>query len=374
MALSLLSRSTAGFALGALLVLLPPGALRADTTTAVPLNYNENAFGASPRALAAAREALADASYYNGGEAVALAALIAKREALNPAHVLLTPGSGPILELVAAAHAGPGREVINLSPGYTQLDLAFARLGGRAVTLPADPAHGHGYDFAALRALLGPETAVVFVCNPNNPTGALADPDELRAFIRAVPEHILVVVDEAYLEVADGGLAQNTMAGLIPERAQLLVVRTFSKLHGLAGLRAGYGLARPETLAPLLRHSQGGPSYLAALAARESLLDEEHLAEVVARHREARATVQAGLAARDIPYAPSQATFVLFDSGLPHGEMRRRMAAAGVLINHPHGLAPDSPYSTWARVSLGRPEQLAAFFEALDAVRRVGAP
>jgi len=365
-------RSAPWFALGALL-LFPLGALRAQTTTAVPLNFNENAFGASPRALAAARAALVDASYYNGGEAVALGALIAEREALSPAHVLLTPGSGPILELIAVAHAGPGREVINLRPGYTQLDLAFARRGGRGVTLPADPARGHGYDFDALRALLGPDTAVVFVCNPNNPTGALADPDELRAFIRAVPEHILVVVDEAYIEVADGGLAHNSMAGLIAERPQLIIVRTFSKLHGLAGLRAGYGLAQPDTLAPLRRHSQGGPSYLAALAARESLIDEAHLAEVVARHREARETVQAGLAARGLPYAPSQGTFVLFDSGQPQAEFRQAMAAAGVLINHPHGLAADSPYRTWVRVSLGRPEQLAAFFKALDFVRDAGA-
>jgi histidinol-phosphate aminotransferase len=332
----------------------------------VRLSSNENAFGFSPRAKARMLAALESGNYYNRDEVTAMVRLAARKEGVPPEWILPTHGSGPVLLLTAAAYSRPGVNVVNVAPGYPQLTTAFAAHGGSIKYVPVGA--NHGYDFNALRAAIDTDTVIVYICNPNNPTGVLADPVELRRFILEVPPEILVFVDEAYLELSDGGLAANTMAPLVLQRKNLIISRTFSKAYGLAGFRAGYGIAHPEVLARLSKFYQGGPSYLAAIAAQEALQDQEWLAYSVEQYRSVRAYVTAEFDRLGLPYADPQGAFILFRTGMDSAEFQRRMRRENILVTRPFGLGEQTGWEDWARVSIGTKDEMDLFLAALSKI------
>jgi histidinol-phosphate aminotransferase len=331
----------------------------------VKISSNENVWGFSPKALERLTAELSTGNYYNRDEISEFIKLCAAYNGVKENYIMTTAGSGPLLSLTALAYAKPGKNVVTTAMGYTSLINRFEQRGGdvKFAPLGADM----GYDFKALSREIDDDTVIVYICNPNNPTGTLADPAELRRFIMSVPQHILVFVDEAYLEIADSGLKANTMAPLVNVRKNLLVTRTFSKGHGMAGLRFGYGMGHPEVLDKLAEFSTSGPSFLAAIAAQEALKDEAHLEMNRKNYSDVRNYVCAAFAKMGIDYVKNpQGAFVYFHAGIPGSELNAKMREANILIGSTRESGvPEGTYGNWCRVSIGTKEQMDMFLGEL---------
>jgi len=325
------------------------------------IGSNENAFGMSAKALERMKAALDAGNYYNHNDIADMVTACAKKEGVPEDYILPTPGSGPVLMMTAWAYAKPGVNVVTSAMGYTQLTREFTAHGGDIKFAPLN--EKMGYDFKALSRAIDDNTVIVYICNPNNPTGVLADPAELRKFIMSVPEKILVFVDEAYLELADSGLAVNTAASLVKLKKNVLVSRTFSKGYAMAGLRAGYGIANPAVLANLKKFYAGGPSYLAAIAATESLKDVAHLDTNRAKYKEVRDYACKEFDKLGIKYASPQGAFIYFRSGMKDKELMAKMKSKSILISGSRESGvPEGAYGDWARVSIGTKEEMDLFF------------
>lgn len=365
---ALVRRSFSGSSL-ALLLLSTSTFLHAGKPTAndgaTRISSNENPFGFSDKALQRMKAALEAGNYYNHNEVAEMVTVLAQRESVPENYILPTPGSGPVLMMTAWAYAKPGTNVVTTAMGYTQLTREFVDHGGDVKFAPLS--ERMGYDFKALSRTVDDRTVIVYICNPNNPTGTLADSAELRKFILSVPENILVFVDEAYLELADSGLAANTAAPLVKVRKNLIVSRTFSKGYAMAGLRAGYGIGHPDTLAKLRHFYVGAPSYLAAIAAVESVKDQAHLEANRARYKQVRDDACKQFDRLGIAYAAKpQGAFIYFRSGMQDKELVAKMKSSNILISGSRESGvPEGAYGDWARVSLGTKEEMDLFFGEL---------
>lgn len=339
------------------------------------ISSNENPYGFSPKALERMKASLDSGNYYNGNELADMVTLCAQKEGVPETYILPTPGSGPVLMLTAYAYAKPGLNVVTTDTGYGQLVGAFTAKGGDAKYAPLNAKLG--YDFKALGKLIDANTAIVYICNPNNPTGVLADPGELRSFIMSVPENVLVFVDEAYLELADTGLKANTASPLVKIRKNLIVSRTFSKGFAMAGLRAGYGVANPEVLAKLRQYYTGGPSFIAAIAAQEALKDTAHLEMVRKNYHDVRAQMMKEFDRIGVKYAVPQGAFIYFNSGLKAADIQKHMREHQIIIGGgraevvtdgpaPAARAGQSTRGEWCRVSLGTKEEMDLFLGELN--------
>lgn len=326
----------------------------ADERGPIRISGNENAFGYSPSAMMAMMEALGDINRYARDEAAAFVQAIARKERVPTDHIVTTAGSGPVLVMTALAYAAPGKNMITVTPGYLQLTSAFERAGGEVKSIPLTDSLAHDLD--AIKAAIDENTVLIYICNPNNPTGTIVDPEELRTFIRGVPREILVFVDEAYLELADGGLEANSMIGMVRQGRNVLVCRTFSKVYGMAGLRAGYGIASPEVLDRLRPFHMGGPNLLALVGATAAMEDEASFAENVARYRDTRQMVTEALDDMGVKYADAQGSFVFIHTGIPIERFQARMEERNILVGRPF-----PPLLDWCRVSIGTEEEMMTF-------------
>ncbi|MDQ8204056.1 aminotransferase class I/II-fold pyridoxal phosphate-dependent enzyme [Pelagicoccus sp. SDUM812003] len=333
----------------------------------IRLSSNENAFGYTPNAKEAMLEAIDSGSYYNRNNVAELVALCAKKEGVSADYILTTAGSGPLLMMTALAYAEPGANVVTTEMGYTQLVRKFEERGGdvKYAALSEDM----GYDFEALGAAIDENTKIVYICNPNNPTGVLADSLELKKFVMSIPEDILVFVDEAYLELSDTNFSMATCSPLVKMRKNVMVTRTFSKSYGLAGFRIGYGIAHPDILEKISDFYMGPPSYLSAIAACEAIKDTEHLAMNVQNYKSVRNYVCESLDALGIEYAKPDGAFIYFKSGIDQQLLRDTMAENGVLISGSRvSGVPEQKYQQWARVSIGTKEQMDEFLSILGSL------
>lgn len=329
------------------------------------LNYNENPFGPSPKALAAIRDALPDIQRYVGADEVdALIAQIAAIERVDPSQVLI----GEVLEALGAhlaLSAAPGGEFIYSEPGYTALVDAVGPYGGKVVPVPLDAKWEN--DLPALAAKIGPSTRALFVVNPHNPTATLSDDTAFKSFVGNAAKRTLVIVDEAYLDYNDDA-AQRSAVGFVRERANVVVFRTLSKIHGLAGASIGYALGPPALVAELRKRGVGGAHSLNRLslaAAKASLADGDWIADVRRRTLAERALWSAFLDQHRLRHTRSRANFVFFDSGRPHAEIAPKLLAAGVKIGKAY-----SGYGNWLRISIGLPAENVLARKALaDALR-----
>lgn len=330
------------------------------------LGSNENPFGTSPAAKRVIVTNVDRSNYYNRDEVDTMIGMLAEKEGVPVSYILPTPGSGPVLEMTALAYASPGKNIITSQPGYPQLTNAFMKYGGEAKYVPVSA--NRGYDFDAMFAAIDENTAIVYICNPNNPTGVLADPMTLKTFIMKVPAHILVFVDEAYLELSDSGLAANTVAPLTNLRKKMIVSRTFSKAYGMAGLRAGYGIGSPEAMNPIREYDFArGPNFLTAMAVQEAIQDKEFLDMSIAGYQRVRAHVCEVFDEMGITYAEPNGAFVLFDCGMDAVAFRELMAAHNIMVQVTFGPAPG--YEHWARVSIGSDEDIAYFLSVFKKVK-----
>ncbi|MDP0501197.1 MAG: histidinol-phosphate transaminase [Verrucomicrobiota bacterium JB022] len=356
------------FRTGSLLALLALGAspLRAqheisDDAEQAPvmINYNENAFGYSQMAQMAIMQKLQGANRYAAAESQELQQTLAADEKVKTDHLLVTAGSGAVLTMTGLAYGEPGKNVITTQPGYTDLTDAFVSAGGEAKYVPLNDKLQ--YDLAAIKQAIDADTKVVYICNPNNPTGTIVNPLELTQFILSAPKDVLIFIDEAYLDLAPGGLEKNSMVKLVSQRPNLIVARTFSKVYGMAGLRIGYGVAQPQTLEKLRPYFQGGPSILSAVAATAAVQDTDFYNYSVESYTQVREMVKKRLDEMGIEYADPNGSFIFIHTGVPIQELNAKLEEQNVIIGRPF-----PPLLDWARVTLGTPEEMEIFLEAFE--------
>ena len=323
----------------------------------VKLASNENPLGMSARARDAAITAIGEISRYPDGGAFALKKALCARFGVQPAQLVIGNGSNDILELASQAFLAPGLSAVYSRHAFAVYPLATNARGARGIEVAAK---NFGHDLDAMAAAIEPQTRVVFIANPNNPTGTFVPGAELEAFLARVPRHVLVVLDEAYTEYLAPEQRYDSIAWLA-RFPNLLVSRTFSKAYGLAGLRVGYAIAHPEVADLMNRVRQPFNVSSVALAAAEAALDDdEFLARSAEVNRRGMAQLVAAFRELGLEWIPSAGNFVTFKVGDAIG-VNQALLRQGVIVR------PIAAYGMphWLRVSIGLPEENARFIEAL---------
>ncbi len=328
---------------------------------AVKLASNENPLGPSPLALAAARAALADIHRYPDGNGFVLKNALAKKLGVRAGCITVGNGSNDILELLARAFVQSQNEVVFSEHAFAVYPIVTRAVGATPVVTRA---RDWGHDLAAMRAAVNARTRLVFIANPNNPTGTWLKAGELESFIQAMPPHVLVAVDEAYFEYVGATGYPDTVAwtGKYPN---LVATRTFSKIYGLAGLRVGYGVSSPEVADILNRVRQPfNVNSIALAAAAAALGDEAHVARAVETNREGMQQLTRGFTELGLGYIPSVGNFVCVDFGRPAPPVYERLLREGVIVR------PVANYGmpNHLRVTVGLPGENERFIKALEKV------
>ncbi len=321
--------------------------LGADAREIIKLASNENPLGPSPKALAAMHGALESAHLYPDGGGYYLREALASKLGCTKDHIILGSGSNEIIEFLGHAFLGLEDDVITSEHAFIAYKLVAAVFGARTIEVPSPDLR---HDLDGMIAALTPKTRLIFVANPNNPTGTLADQDEIDRFVERVPENVVIVFDEAYFEYLDN--PPDTLRFVRAGR-NVAVLRTFSKIQGLASLRIGYGLARPELIQVLQKARQPfNVSGLAQAAALAGLADDDHLRETKRITDEGRAYLQAEFKAMKLRFVPSVANFVLVQVGDGAG-IFRKLLERQIIVRALKGYnLPE-----WIRISVGTMEQ-----------------
>ncbi len=324
----------------------------------VKVASNENPLGPSSLAKAAMRGALDEAHIYPDGGGYKLRTAIAESLGLGRENVILGNGSNEIIELLCHTFLNPDAELIAAEHAFVVYKLMATLFGAKYVEVP-DP--GFIHDLDAMADAITENTRLVFIANPNNPTGTMVDQEAIDRFMARLPEHVIAVFDEAYIEFPDS--APDTLR-YVREGRNVCVLRTFSKIHGLAGLRVGYGLA-PAHLADLLQKARQ-PFNVNAIAqegALAALADTQHTALTREINREGMALYEQAFRERGLEFVPSHANFLLVKIGLGD-EAFREMLKQGVIVRAMSSYKlPD-----WIRISIGTPAQNKRVIEVLDTV------
>jgi len=331
-----------------------------DVADIVKLASNENPLGPSPRGIAAAAHELARLNRYPDSESPTLRAALAARLGVPLDEVVVSNGSNELLELLVRTFCAGGEHVVFGEPAFVVYRLACLAQGVPHSAVPLDA--GLVHDLPAMARAIRPDTRLVFIANPNNPTGSYVGTAALTEFLRAIPRDVIVVLDEAYCEYADAADYPDGLT-LRSVHPRVVVVRTFSKIYGLAGLRVGYAVM-PAELAGYV-HRVRAPfnvSSVAQAAATAALEDTEHVARSRALNLEERGFVEARLAKLGVRWTPTQANFLLIDMGRPAAALYDALLAHGVIVR------PVPPLPTMARVTLGTRAENERFLTALAAV------
>lgn len=317
-------------------------------TDVIKLASNENPFGCSPKISAALQEISDYYHQYPEATAPLLNEKLAKHLNIDPDQIIFGNGSDEIIQMICRTFLEPEDEAIMADITFPVYKTEVRIEGGVPVTVPLkDGTH----DLKAMKEAITDKTKIVWICNPNNPTGTFVDHNTLQSFLQEIPKHVVVVLDEAYVEYVTDPTFPNSLA-LLAEYPQLIILRTFSKIYGLAAFRIGYGIAHPEIIGELHRvRPPFNTSRLAQQAALTALDDQDfvaHCKEVNAKERE-RLIQQ--IEQWDLHYFPTQGNFILFDTGAPSEEAYQYLLERGVIVRA--GLA----YPTYIRVTVGTPEQ-----------------
>jgi histidinol-phosphate aminotransferase len=330
------------------------------TAEIIKLASNENPLGPSPAALDAMDQALAQVHLYPDGSAYYLKEKLAQCLGVQPHHLILGNGSNEIIEFLGHALCAPGTNVVVSQYCFAIYPIVARLFGADVVTVPA---RDYGHDLPAMARAVTDRTRLLFVANPNNPTGTLAPRDQVQALIDQVPDHVLLVLDEAYLEYleAPADWLPLVRAGVKPN---LLLMRTFSKIHGLAGLRLGYGLGHPELIGALEKVRQPfNINTVAQAGALAALDDHGHVARTRANNFQGLAFLQEGFGRLRLTYVPSAANFVLVRVG-DGQRVFQALQARGVITRPMAGYGLPE----WIRVSVGTPAENARCVKALEQV------
>jgi histidinol-phosphate aminotransferase len=331
-----------------------------DERTIVKLASNENPRGIGPRTRAAIEAAIGEIARYPDGNGFELKQALARRYHVDMGSIVLGNGSNDVLELVAAAFLGPGRAAVFSQHCFAVYPLATQARGARSIVVPAK---GYGHDLEAMARAIDDETYVAWIANPNNPTGTFARHDEVEAFLRRVPERVLVVLDEAYNEYLTPELRSDTFK-LVKRHPNLVVTRTFSKAYGLAGLRVGYALAHASVADVMNRVRQPFNVNSVALAAATAALDDmEFVARSYAENLQGLRQLEEGARGLGLDYIPSHGNFITVRVGKA-ADIYKRLLRRGVIVR-PVGGGYALPEHL--RVTVGTAEENERFLAALAA-------
>jgi len=322
---------------------------------------NENPLGSSPRAIAAIRGALDELHYYPDGSGFELKAVLSRRQGVVPENIVLGNGSNDVLELAARAFLTRDDSAIYSRHAFMVYPLAIQAIGAKGIEVPA---RDFGTDLDAMAAAVGEDTRMVFVANPNNPTGTFTPWEQIRGFVARLPRRVLVVLDEAYGEYLPDGLRSPTQ-GWLGDFPNLIVSRTLSKAFGLAGLRVGYGLAHPSVAEVMNRVRQPfNVNHLAMVAACAALGDDAFIEKSRRVNAEGLERLARGFEALGLEYIPSYGNFITVKVG-DAARVYRAMLAEGVIVRPIAGYGMPEHL----RVTVGLPEHnercLAALGRAL---------
>ncbi len=326
----------------------------------IKLASNENPLGPSPLALAAAQDALHDMALYPDGAGYALKTKLSVRLNVTASQIVLGNGSNDVLDMVARALLAPGTSSVYSQHAFAVYPIATQTVGAHGI---AAPARDYGHDLTAMHAAIRDDTRVLWIANPNNPTGTFLPWAEIEAFLESVPPQVLVVLDEAYGDYLPHADRLDTVQWLA-RFPNLLITRTFSKAYGLAGLRVGYGLGHPDVIDLLNRVRHPFNVNLPALAAAEAALDDsDFLARSYALNSAGMAQLTAGLAELGIESVPSKGNFLLAKVG-DAARVNVELLKRGVIVRPVAGYGLPE----FLRVSVGLAGQNARFLDALSVV------
>lgn len=327
----------------------------------IKLASNENPLGPSPKALAVLNEGAATLHRYPDGGAYRLREALADRWKVSSDHIIMGNGSDEILGLLARTFLAPGDEAVMADHTFVIYKMEVTAAHGKAVTVPLKQWR---HDLHAMADAVTPRTRLLFVCNPNNPTGTMVSADEVDRLLARVPEDVIVVFDEAYFEYVRSSEFPDSMA-YVKQGRNAIVLRTFSKIYGLAGLRIGYGVTTPEITNFLNRvRPPFNANSLAQRAALAAMSDDEHVAKSRAVNEAGMEQVVNGLRALGFSPISSEANFVYVDVGQDGRKVFEALLRQGVIIRHIEG--------RMVRVTIGRAEENQVFLTALARVVQAG--
>lgn len=333
-----------------------------DTSSSLRMLFNENPYGPSDIARKAMKEAFAEANLYSFSEGAPdeLRAIIAQQVGLTPDHILIGSGSTEILRAAALITGLEGGEVISPQPTFDAMLRYAERIGVKVHWVPLkDDFH---FDLEAMRKKITKNVKLIYLCNPNNPTGAITPYDKFRPFCEEMAKEMLVFVDEAYHEYVSDP-QYRSMVELVREGHHLIVSRTASKIHGLAGLRIGFGIADPKLIKFLKERLTGTNNIIGLRAAISSYQDENHQKFCRQKNNEAKEFVYKLFRRTGHRYLPSHTNFVFFQTRLPIKEFQDAMKKHAILVGRPF-----PPYLDWCRLSMAKMEEMPRFAAAFEEV------
>ncbi len=336
--------------------------LREFPILSAKLNANENPYGPSPKALEAFKTAAPQGNRYAWKELYQLIGKIAEFEGVEDKNIMMGPGSSDLLEKTAMVLFMNGGNVVSADPAYMSLIRVAESVGATWKPVPLKKDWSH--DLKAMEAAVDADTKLVYICNPNNPTGTITDHAELLDFCSRVSEKVPVFIDEAYLAFMGEGL-KKSMVSLINEGKNVIIARTFSKIHGMAGLRVGYIVGQEETLGQLKKITRGGmgityPSVYAAMAAMD---DVEFLNKSRVLNAECKKFVYSSLESMGFEYVPSETSFIIFPIEMEGKEFLKKMTNLKVGVR-----AFQFMDKNWCRVSMGTMEEMKLVADAASQV------
>lgn len=323
----------------------------------VKLASNENPLGPSPKALSVLGEVSTTLNRYPDGGAFRLRGALAERWKVDPDQVIVGNGSDELIGLLARAFLAPGDEAVMASETFVIYKMEVTAAHGVPVVVPMRSGR---HDLPAMAAAVTDRTRLLFLCNPNNPTGTMVSAGEVREFLATIPAGVIVVFDEAYYEYVDAPDFPDAL-GVVKQGRNAIVLRTFSKIYGLAGLRIGYGVTTKEIVDYLNRlRPPFNANSVAQRAAVAALTDEQHVATTRTLNREQMAVVRRGLEQLGFAPLPSQANFLYFDAGRDGHPLFQALLREGVIVRHIGG--------RMLRVTIGLPEENHMFLSAFARV------
>ncbi len=321
----------------------------------VKIASNEHPESPFPEVQAAIAAAAAEVNRYPENSSHHLVRALAHRHMISPDEIWMGAGTTQLLGCVGLAMGGPGTSAVFAQPSFMMYGIATAVAGAEPIEVATDGLLRH--DLEAMAAAVRDDTTVVYVCNPNNPTGTHVPATALNAFISRVPKRVLIVVDEAYAEYATAADYATTLPRA-PSRDNLIVTRTFSKVYGLAGLRVGYAVGQAATLERLRKvQPPFSVNSVAQTAAIAALAQDDQLRERIKANAAGRDEIETALGDRNLAVTSSQANFVLFAPESSPLELADAMLQDGVIVR---------PMGPWIRVSVGTPDENQRFIDALD--------
>jgi len=332
------------------------------------LASNENQFGASPKAVQAIKDELGDVIFYPESYPFDLIRELSEALGVEEKKLVVGAGGEGLLWQIALTFINEGDEIVISDPTFDVYRISTSLLGAKPVKIPLS---GMRYDINAMLGAVNEKTKILFLCNPNNPTGHIASQEEIDRIVKELPENVVLVIDEAYYELAclSSDYPKRNIS-IIDKRPNTLVLRSFSKTYGLAGVRFGYVITS-QAIADVLRHV--GPTFklnrLAIAAARGALKDKEYCDWYVSENAKARQTLLGFYAKKGWTSFPSYSNFIFTDTGLDSKRLFEELQKRGVIIRP--GFLWGEKWNTWFRISTGTPEQMQFFVDTTEEVLKL---